>query len=652
MTNIAQKMFPKYYNHKFLKKNKIEFRKYQVNISKQTFKSNSLIVLPTALGKTIIGIILAAKYLEEFKKSKVLVLAPTKPLVLQHYRMFREFFIDTINMDTMIGNKPPLKRALTVLNNDILFSTPQIIKNDLTLGSYTLKDFSLIIFDEAHRARKNYAYTFVAEEYMNTAKKPYILGLTASPGKDKEVINALIEKLRIERVCFKHEEDVDVKEYIYEIDTEIERIELPYEVYKVQMALNERIDEIIEYFVGKNILPAKNYYSKVDFIRLNQDIHAYNLYGEDYEEYNFKNVPLILGDNPIERFTYISLCITGIYLMHMEEILTCQTPLMFYNYYEKLRERAENGSNSAKRIINSKHFISKIKPLLPILKNLKSPKINRVLKIIKHQFTKKKDSKIIVFTQFRDMGTILKDEIDKLNDADIRCDRFVGQFSKIGDKGLTQKMQQEMIDQFRTKNINVLIATSIAEEGLDIPNVDLVIFYEPVPSEIRLIQRRGRTGRHSRGKCIMLCATDTLDEIYLEVAFRKEKKMKEILIMEKDLELFDNIKRNPQAFEPEKVSEEEIYKFFKDIEERKKISIKKEIDMVKSVVNSNVEKQRKEELEKYGIRDLTTEIGNISLKRLELVQKNREEIKKQKIEEYYRRRKEKMMQKYKNKKIA
>ena len=53
--------------------------------------------------------------------------------------------------------------------------------------------------------------------------------------------------------------------------------------------------------------------------------------------------------------------------------------------------------------------------------------------------------------------------------------------------------------EFRKGEFNVLVSSSIGEEGLHVPDVDLVVFYEAVPSEIRYIQRRGRTGRTTPG---------------------------------------------------------------------------------------------------------------------------------------------------------
>jgi len=83
-----------------------------------------------------------------------------------------------------------------------------------------------------------------------------------------------------------------------------------------------------------------------------------------------------------------------------------------------------------------------------------------------------------------------------------------------------------MIEKFKTGEINVLVATSIAEEGLDIPEVNEVIFYEPIPSAIRKIQRTGRTARLSKGKLKILVTKKTMDEIFHYVAQSKEKNMR------------------------------------------------------------------------------------------------------------------------------
>jgi Fanconi anemia group M protein len=111
----------------------------------------------------------------------------------------------------------------------------------------------------------------------------------------------------------------------------------------------------------------------------------------------------------------------------------------------------------------------------------------------------------------------------------INASRFVGQAKRQGDIGMKQDEQTSILESFRNGEFDVLVATSIAEEGLDIPQVDLVIFYEPIPSEIRHIQRRGRTGRMSAGSVIILAAKETIDERNLHVSKRRIQKMKQTL---------------------------------------------------------------------------------------------------------------------------
>ena len=98
-----------------------------------------------------------------------------------------------------------------------------------------------------------------------------------------------------------------------------------------------------------------------------------------------------------------------------------------------------------------------------------------------------------------------------------------------GEKGLSQKEQIDAVKDFEAGVYNCLITSSIGEEGLHISSADIAIFYEPVASEIRTIQRRGRVGRTKLGKIIFLITKDTRDEANFYSAGRKEKKMKEIL---------------------------------------------------------------------------------------------------------------------------
>ena len=135
-------------------------------------------------------------------------------------------------------------------------------------------------------------------------------------------------------------------------------------------------------------------------------------------------------------------------------------------------------------------------------------------------------SKFIVFSEIRHTASLIVEKLIGVNGA--KPVRFVGQGSREGDKGMTQKQQKAILDQFRNGDYNILVATSVGEEGLDIPSTDAVIFYEPVSSAIRLIQRRGRTGRNRPGEVFIFVTLGSRDEAALWSSRGKEQQMQDI----------------------------------------------------------------------------------------------------------------------------
>ena len=172
----------------------LEERTYQSNIAREAIRRNTLVVLPTALGKTVIAILVASHFLYNYSNMKVLVMAPTRPLVLQHHDTFMRFLkLRPQDAQVLTGRLDPEYRLHAWRGPfRIYFATPQVVRNDHELGM-SLRDFSLLVFDECHRARKNYAYTRVAQAYVNESPHPIILALTASlPKSDQRMVNALV----------------------------------------------------------------------------------------------------------------------------------------------------------------------------------------------------------------------------------------------------------------------------------------------------------------------------------------------------------------------------------------------------------------------------------------------------------------------------
>ncbi len=132
----------------------------------------------------------------------------------------------------------------------------------------------------------------------------------------------------------------------------------------------------------------------------------------------------------------------------------------------------------------------------------------------------------MIFSQFRETASTIAKKLNEIPKANAKL--FIGQAKRTnssGVTGLSQKEQKKVIDEFREGKTNIICATSIGEEGLDIPEVNAVYFYEPVPSAIRKIQRAGRTARLMPGKLYILITKNTRDEIYHYASAAKEKKM-------------------------------------------------------------------------------------------------------------------------------
>lgn len=604
----------KYFNGRYLKRDIVHYRHYQNNIRNSCKNKNSLVVLPTGLGKTIIGILLVAYSLKKYPRAKVIILAPTRPLVSQHKASCEKFLnINSEEIISFTGKISPEKRILLYKKARIIISTPQVINNDLVRGRYDLRHVSLIIFDEAHKTKGNYSYNLISKEYVNTCNDPLILGLTASPGKDYERIQLICDNLHIENIVFRNYEDEDVKDYIYDIDTYINLVALPTRVLELSQVWQDLFRKFLRFFIVRKLInPYKKYYSKLDFLRITHDLTLSFRYEKDYiseEEYLeylfYKDQKIIdiIKENDIDVNSVYSYCSSCISLLHAKDLIETQDISLFVSFLERIKYRAEQGILSAKRIVNSKHFAfvnSAIEE--ENLSNLAHPKINKIISILREEIEEFNNKKIIIFTQFREMAEFLRNTLKDEFQNQLKIEKFIGQSSKIDDIGFSQQIQTEILQKFREDKINVLIATSVAEEGIDIPNVDAILFYEPVPSEIRLIQRRGRTGRYAPGRCYILVTEGTVDIPFYIVARRKEGSMKSVLTDYEQIQLSGNLERKSITFSTpdiNKCSDLELIQNFKERREKEKEilanrSIEDILNQLDEFCNSNDYKKLKE----------------------------------------------------------
>ncbi len=486
-----------------------EPRLYQQTILGSVIKRNSMVVLPTGMGKTFLFLMLADFRLRNFPNSKILLLAPTKPLCQQHMETAdKHMELAYKNLTLLTGAVLPEKRMQLWDKSNLIFSTPQTIENDLVSERISLKDVSLICFDECHRAVGDYAYVWIAKEYQKQARYPHTLALTASPGSEIEKIAEICQNLAIEDIELRTYEDPDVKPYIKEIKMNLIEVELPEKFKKIKKYFEDCFKTKVK--IASGLLGPEfklhSSMSKREILLLQRQLHS------------------SIGPEPdFGILRSISLVAEALKVHHALELLETQGVYALNSYISRLIEASKTTKTKAVRnlVIDkdfraANHLVEQL-----IEEKIEHPKFIKMLELIE----KEKDSKVIIFNQYRDSAKRLEEEINKGSNS---ARLFVGQAKKNG-TGLTQKGQKEMLDGFRSGEFNVLISTSIGEEGLDIPKVDLVVFYEPVPSAIRSIQRRGRTGRQDHGRVILLVTKGTRDVAYKWTSISKERRMYRIL---------------------------------------------------------------------------------------------------------------------------
>jgi len=491
-----------------------EPRLYQQTILHTCMRNNTLVVLPTGLGKTKIGILNAVDRLNKYPKTKILFLTPTKPLAEQIFKEFKES-TNIENIELFIGTVAPKKRKELWKEAKIIISTPQGLENDIINDSINLKEISLLIIDEAHRAVKDYSYTWVAKQYHKDADYERIIGLTASPGSDLETISEVCKNLYSTEIEARVETDPDVRGYIQDINIEWIKVELPLEFQELKKYLDDAFSLKIQEMKNLGYFNKGSYISKKELLSIQYGLQK----------------QIARGEKDFQVFKTISVTAELIKINHAIEMLETQGIKSLHSYLENLYD-GKAKTKAAKNLMEDLNIKSAyIKSKLMLEKELKHPKEEKLIEIVKRETEKNPNTKIIIFNQYRDSAKELESRLNKTDN--IKAKLFVGQAKKNG-TGLTQKKQIEILKDFENSIYNCLISTSIGEEGLDIPKVDLVIFYEPVPSAIRSIQRRGRTARHTSGRLIVLITKNTRDEAYHWTAYNKEKRMHKLLTELKD----------------------------------------------------------------------------------------------------------------------
>ena len=488
-------------SHDMLNDGIVEARAYQLEAVDEALNSSMLLVMPTAAGKTAVIWMMISEKLSG--GGKAIMIAPTVGLVEQHIRSLRE----VLNLDDEIvsvtGQIPPAKRIEKWNGARLVVATPKVVVNDASNGVVDLSDFSVLVVDEAHHCTGDHAMAQVCDKYISENLDPHVLGVTASPGHRPETVREICSRtgaLRIhirnsgEEMLSGYLSELEVREITVTVPEEMIRLSEPFKIWQQGIVDRERR-------LGRYVMPGM-----INFSGLSNAMDR---------------AKSAIGRGEASGYQSVSQIAVAMRLHHLINCLMSQGVSASREYLDRLEDE-ESGSKKTVRDFLRDIRIRELRTNLAEMDEIHS-KIGAVRRMVRERIKRDSKSRIIVFANYRDTIASLETSLKGLKG--IIPIRFVGQSSRGSRKGLSGREQVRRLDEFRKGNANVLLATSIGEEGLDIPSADLVIFYEPVSSEIRTIQRRGRTGRKRLGEVIVLIAEGTRDEGAKAAALRREENM-------------------------------------------------------------------------------------------------------------------------------
>jgi Fanconi anemia group M protein len=493
-----------YVTHPLLADGVVEDRRYQRQLAETAGAAHTLVCLPTGLGKTTVSLLVTADRLHE-AGGTALFLAPTKPLVTQHAEFYREALaMPDDDIVVFTGEVSPDDRAALWADARVVIATPQVIENDLIGNRISLREVVHCTFDECHRATGDYAYTYIAERYHADAADPLVTGMSASPGGDSDAVLQVCENLGIDEVEVMTEDDADVAAYTHETEVEWKTVDLPDAVVEIRDALNEvivdRLESLKELGVADTTQPDL---SQKELNRMRGRLQE------------------LIDSDQSEGYQGMSVHAEVMKLRRAVELAETQSVEALRRYFERQRNAARSsGASKASQRLVGEPTVQEAMRQAESFDDL-HPKFRQTRLLLARTLGVEGGERVIVFTESRDTAEALTDFLSE----GFAVRRFVGQSDTEGSEGMTQREQQETLEAFRDGEFEVLISTSVAEEGLDVPEVDLVCFYEPVPTAIRSIQRKGRTGRQEEGRVVVLMAEDTRDEAYFWIAKRREDEM-------------------------------------------------------------------------------------------------------------------------------
>lgn len=536
----------------------VERRDYQFNIVRKALYTNVLVSLPTGylillimliarLGKTFIAACVMLNWLRWAPSSKVIFLAPTKPLVQQQLNACQVIAgIERSKMALLTGATQTSGRTLEWQRKQVFFCTPQIVENDLKKGICNAAQISCLVVDEAHRATGAYAYCTVATMILKSNKFCRILALTATPGSSVEAVQSVIDALQISRVEIRTEESLDVRSYVNK--KHICRIVLqPTPQLEILRTL---LVSTIDAYLGK-LREIKAW-----ALREPMDLTSYGCRRASLE---YMKSAAARDGNPglvhLARtlFSILSTLAQALnYLLHfgLRPFLS-----VMRQFRSSVLSRGKSAGKWGLHVLNLESF-QKLMSLTEAACNDPAltghPKLDETLNAVTSHLETLESAtrgRVIVFTTFRESALEIYQILEAASPL-VKPHLFIGQSTAKGERGMSQREQSSVIEQFKHGMVNVLVATCVGEEGLDIGEVDLIIAYDASASPIRTLQRMGRTGRKEAGNILLLMMQGN-EEKRNERAQHNYRTMQELIVRGDQFTFHTSPRILPKEVKPE-----------------------------------------------------------------------------------------------------
>lgn len=473
-------------------------RDYQYSIVKNSLFNNTLVALPTGLGKTFIAATVMLNFYRWTKQAKIVFVAPTKPLVAQQIdACYNIAGIPRSETTLLTGDVPPPLRAVDWKEKRVFFMTPQTLLNDISHGYADPKSIALLVIDEAHRAVGEYAYAKVTKMIRNFSKSVRLLALTATPGSKVETVQEVIDNLGISHCEIRTEDSIDIQQYVHSRNTEQVILDPSFEMEHIFELFTKALKPLTDKLSQQNIYQGRSPMA----------LTAYGLMQAQREWFASRGRTMSQGVQGMMRAIFGVL--TSI--AHSIKLLNFHGIKPFYDNLADMRSeqegRPDKGSKYKRQVLEDKSFQEMMATIEKWLRTdgfVGHPKLTALKEsVLNHVMDKGESTRVIVFSEYRDSAEDIVRSLNKHKPM-IKASIFVGQADGKRGEGMKQARQIETIERFRKGDFNVLVATSIGEEGLDIGQVDLIVCYDSSASPIRMLQRMGRTGRKRAGNIVLL----------------------------------------------------------------------------------------------------------------------------------------------------